>query len=394
MSQVIMIGCDLHDRSMLLRYAVGVDRPKERSFANTPAGRRRMIAFFQGLANSVGASGIVLAYEASGLGFGWSDQLHEAGIVCHVLSPTLLAKSLKQAKLKTDSKDAQMLLEHLRGHVLAGNPLPTVWTPPHRLRDDRELVRARIDLADTSTRVKLQILSLLKRREIPLPAWYTGNWTRRTVAWLRETAAAMDSCVGPVVEGLIEQFELYRRQLRDLERQIRRLAKSPRYAATHTQLRKLPGVGLLTAMTFLTEMGDLLRFHNRREISAYLGLCPASYESGEATDRKGRITRQGPARVRRVLCQASWAAVRLDASTRAVYQRIRRNTPQRNKKAIVAVMRKLGILMWHRALACGVPAELQGRGGPHAEDLGGDCGGAIPSESSPPPITCEASATV
>ena len=58
---------------------------------------------------------------------------------------------------------------------------------------------------------------------------------------------------------------------------------------TVDELRKLPGVGLLVAMTFLTEMGDLERFHNRREMAAYLGLCPSSFESGETNDRKGRI---------------------------------------------------------------------------------------------------------
>lgn len=43
MSEVTMIGCDLHDRSMLLRYAVGTSEPQQMSFPNEPAGRRKMI---------------------------------------------------------------------------------------------------------------------------------------------------------------------------------------------------------------------------------------------------------------------------------------------------------------------------------------------------------------
>ena len=45
-------------------------------------------------------------------------------------------------------------------------------------------------------------------------------------------------------------------------------------------------------------------------------LAPAAFESGERDDRKGRITRQGPSRVRHVLCQAAWAAIRCSAAWR------------------------------------------------------------------------------
>jgi transposase len=114
----------------------------------------------------------------------------------------------------------------------------------------------------------------------------------------------------------------------------------------------------LTAMCFLTEMGDLTRFHNRRQVAAYLGLCPASFETGEASDRKGHITRQGPSRVRKVLCQAAWTGIRVDEATRTRWERIKRGSPRRGKKATVALMRTLGIQMWHRALYAGVAIEL------------------------------------
>ena len=47
------------------------------------------------------------------------------------------------------------------------------------------------------------------------------------------------------------------------------------------------GVGVLTALVFLTELGDLSRFTNRRQLAAYLGLVPSSYETGKTNDRKG-----------------------------------------------------------------------------------------------------------
>ena len=112
-------------------------------------------------------------------------------------------------------------------------------------------------------------------------------------------------------------------------------------------MTELSGVGILTALTFLVELGDLSRFDNRRQVGSYLGLVPACYESGEANDRKGHITRLGPPRVRKVLNQAAWHLVRLDPLWRKRYEEIegRRGA----KKAITAVMRKLGIELWQRA---------------------------------------------
>ncbi len=63
-------------------------------------------------------------------------------------------------------------------------------------------------------------------------------------------------------------------------------------------LTSIIGVGTLTAMVFLTEMGDLNRFPNRRKLKAYVGLAPTSHESGEIKDRKGHIARRGSSRLR------------------------------------------------------------------------------------------------
>ena len=368
MNKVTMIGCDLHDRSMLIRFAVGQGEPQQASFSNDALGRRLLLEQLEEVAAKQQSKEIVFVYEASGQGYGLSDFLHEHGIECYVLSPTHLPKTPKSAKQKTDAKDAQMLLEQVRGFVLAGNSLPVVWTPPQRLRDDRELIRARIDVADDTTRTKLQILSMLKRYGIRTPTWYT-TWTKRFVKWLRDTAATLDAVVTPMLESLIDLYELYHVVQNRLDRAIQKLSRAERYRAACDELRKLPGVGLLTAMTFLTEMGDLQRFHNRREVAAYLGLCPASFESGEANDRKGRITRQGPARVRKMLCQAAWVSIRRSEEMGAAYHRIKGGKSNRTKKAIVAVMRRLAIKMWHRAVACGTANELRGRGGPHKPTL-------------------------
>lgn len=370
MSKIIMIGCDLHDRSMLVRYSVGAADPQQMSFENNAYGRSKLITRFKSLKAKHRADRIILVYEASGLGHGLSDQLHAEGIDCYVLSPTHLPKTPKSAKLKTDARDAQMLLEQLRGFVLAGNQLPTVWTPPPKLRDDRELVRARVDMADELTRIKLKISTLFKARELQFVSPTKGKWTKAALLRMRtKLIPQLEMTVGIKLKLLLDRFDLCRQQLGELDAALKQLSREPRYKHACAQLQRLPGVGLLVAMSFLTEMGDLTRFDNRRQVAAYLGLCPSSNESGEKNDRKGRITRQGPARLRKVLCQAAWVSVVRDQACAAEYRRLRQNQKNRSKKALVAMMRKLSIKMWHEALRCGVHSDLIGRDRPTPEDL-------------------------
>lgn len=353
MSKVTMIGCDLHDRLMLLKVAVGIEKPIKKSFLTANAAEA--IAWLQDFARRHDATRIVFAYEASGLGFGLYDQLTEAGIECHVLAPTHLPHTAHRRKNKTDEKDAEMILDEVRASVLAGRKLPDVWIPNPQTRDDREPVRLRLSLGRQRTQIKNQIRCLAKRTKLAFPDWFTksGNWSRRSVQWLRDVAAGDVESFKPGVRAalahLVELYESFCTQLKALDEVIVKLAGCDRYAKAFRKLNLLSGVGTLTAMVFLTEIGDLNRFANRRQLAAYLGLAPASYESGERDDRKGRITRQGPSQVRHVLCQASWAALRCSDHWRATYDRIRRGSPKRNKIAIVAVMRKLAIMMWQTA---------------------------------------------
>ena len=363
MNQVIIVGCDLHDRSLLLKAACGMDAPQQKSFLNDCDGRQEMLDFLLAFAQQHQADRIVFVYEASGQGYGLYDFLTDQGIECYVLSPSHLPKSAKQKRNKTDAKDAQMLLERARAYVLAGNDLPIVWAPPKALRNDRELVRARLETAEAGAAMKLRILALLKRHSRVIPEVYRNNpnWTKRFLRYLATEAQQLPSVVGPVLLSLLARLEVIRQQVTELDRQLRKLALTERYRVPCEALRKLKGVGLLTALTFLTEMGDLNRFPNRRTVGAYLGLTPTAAESGEASDRKGHITRQGGGRLRKMLCQAAWAAIRNDAAVRTAWQRVRGDRPGRGKKALVAVMRRLGIRMWHVALAAGVSSDMAAR---------------------------------
>ncbi|HEY5314813.1 MAG TPA: IS110 family transposase, partial [Pirellulales bacterium] len=284
MAEFIMVACDLHDKTMVLKIARGREAAEKLLIQNTAAGRRRLIEQLRERVGKIPDGRVIFAYEASGLGFGLSDELTAAGVECHVLAPTKIARSTQQRQQKTDEKDAELILQLLRGHVLAGNPLPTVWIPDLPTRDDRELVRARLDASEKGVAIKTQIQSLLKRHRLIRPTELKSAWTKKAAAWLR--LVSRDPAVGAGTRGalasLVRQWEFLEEELQRLDDAVGELAAAPRYCVPVAELVKLTGVGVLTALVFLSEMGDVSRFANRRQISAYLGLAPRSYESGAA----------------------------------------------------------------------------------------------------------------
>lgn len=349
MREPIMVACDLHDKTMVLLTAQGRQQPLKQTLPNTPAAQKRLIAELQKQARG---RRVVFAYEASGLGFGLHDALTDAGLECHVLAPTKMPRSVQHGKRKTDETDAQQILAILRGHVLAGNPLPQVWAPDPQTRDDREIVRTRLDLADKSILLKNQIQTLLKRNQLRRPVAVGKGWTKGYWAWLR--GLTKESTLGPgqrdTLASLLRQLEFFEAELERVEQQLLRLVDSPRYRQAVRSLHQLQGVGVLTALVFLTELGDLQRFTNRRQIGAYLGLVPSTRESGTRRDCKGHITRQGSPRLRRILCQATWTRMRSGGHDEQAYQQLVAKNPKHKKIAVVALMRRLAIRMWHCAL--------------------------------------------
>ena len=365
MTEYIMVACDLHDETMLLKLARGRGPAEKRLVENTPSCRRQMLRDLQRRSKDAAGAKVVFAYEASSAGFGLCDELAEAGIVCHVLAPTKIARSAQHRRRKTDERDADRILEILRGHLLAGNELPAVWVPDAQTREDREILRGRLDAGEKLTALKTQVRTLLKRNSIRKPAGLSKNWTGAFEAWLRGLLGAQSPLTygAKVALGsLLRQRAALEEERGRFDQEVIALAQASRYAQSARAMMQRQGVGRLTAMVFLTEMGDLNRFENRKQVGAYLGLAPSSDESGTEADHKGHITHQGPWRVRRVLCQASWSRVRTDPEEKAVYERIVRKNPKHKKIAVVAAMRRLAVLLWH------IGSETQRRQGCFTQD--------------------------
>lgn len=350
MSKCIMLGVDVHDATLVIRMAEGMKAPETLRAQNTRAGRRELWQTLHRRAKSRGATRVVMAYEASCQGFGLYDEASDEGFECHVPAPTKIARSRAHAKRKTDEEDAKRLLEIVRGHVPAGNDLPAVWVPDRQTREDREIVRSRLDVSEKLTGLKAQMQTLLKRNGLRRPKGTGNGWTVLFEGWLRGLArpkSALSHGASVALATLLRQKDSLEKEILRLDDEVKKPAQQPRYREPAKVLDAVGGVGILTAMVVLTELGDLSRFMNRKQIAAYLGVVPSSDESGKTNDRKGHITRQGPWRVRRVLCQCVWARIRTEPEERTAYQRIAKKNPKHKMIAVVAMMRRLAVLLWH-----------------------------------------------
>ena len=343
----IVCGVDAHERTLECRIGVGRQAPSRARFENTRGGRQDLFEKLEQLRQRTGPEKILLGYKASPRGYGLRDESVKNGMECVVLAPTKIARSVEDKKRKYDDRDATRIFEALRGHMLAGNELPAIWIPELQTREDREVSRCRLDLTEKLTAVKAQVRMLLKRNQVEKPEGVGTSWTLGERAWLQglRLRAGAQVCLS----SLLRQVDALEKEIGKLDRKPVQLADEERYRGAAPALCGMGSIGVLTAMVFLTEMRDLGRFGNPKQIAAQLGLVPSSHENSQGDDRKGHITREGPARVRKVLCQAVWARLRTDPKEADAYGRVVERNPKHKKIAVVACMRPLAILMWHRA---------------------------------------------
>lgn len=350
MENYMLCGIDAHDKTLVCCWAVNKGVPTKKTYNNSRSGLHHLLTQLRNDAKAEHTEQIVLAYEASALGFGLYDSITDAGMSAHVLAPHKMRSSAEDKKKKTDERDAGKVLEELRNHYLAGSALPDVWIPDSQTRYDRQLVRARFDIANEITRVKAKIKMFLKVNSLNVRYHTKKTWTVDYCKGLARLQGEVDRGLGIVLSVLLKRLAEHEAHRRTLDEAIEALSQKDRYQkAVQVLVDEVCGINIFSAMVFLTEMGDLKRFKNRRQIAAYLGLAPCSFESGQANDRKGHITRQGSHRVRKMLCQCVWCQVRLKQGEIEAYQRVVERNPKKKKIAVVACMRRLAIVLWHKA---------------------------------------------
>lgn len=278
-------------------------------------------------------------YEAGYHGFWICDALRAAGIQTLVVNPADVPTMDAERVRKNDRHDAQKLARGLRSGDLRAIHVPSVDN-----RGDRGLLRRRHSIVRDRARCKTRIRSMLAFHGIVEPS-EEKPWTKLYIAWLRRVAMPSPSARLELDSRLLE-LEGYDALIRILLQHVQALGESDRYKRTIEVLTSAPGIGLVTAMTFATELESIDRFPSERESASYIGLVPGEHSSGSRVRTTGVIRRHN--RVLRVmLIEASWQAIRKDPSLREAHQRaLARSVPP--AKAIVIVARKL----WKRTDHC------------------------------------------
>ena len=342
MSKRIYVALDVHLKFIVAVWQVmGVGGRKKLTIEGSPEGLRKLV-------QAVGPGEVWAVYEASGSGLEVHDRLTEHGWKVWLLAPTHLPQSTDSRKNKSDERDAHRMLDVLVAHGELGTKLPWAWIPTRKTREDRELVRRRLKLAEKLGQIKNETTGLLRVEAIRKPESLKTAWSDKHIAWLRGVAGTISAPVGKVLRGLLDELGFYQDQIRQMDEELQKLSEEPEYRDSTARMMELEGVGRLTAMTFLLELGDVNRFTNRRGLARYTGLTPNRYASSDV-DHKGHISRMGPYRLRKVLNQAAWAHVRTGGHWASWYA----ETAKRRgaKIAIVGLMRKLAIDLWHLAKA-------------------------------------------
>lgn len=160
---------------------------------------------------------------------------------------------------------------------------------------------------------------------------------------IQEAINNLDEISRSSIEALVCSLEAIEESIRKLDKILSEQGKKDEVCEL---LTTAPGVGIIVAMTFKATIDDPHRFKKSDAVGAYMGLTPRQYASGEV-DRDGSISKMGPMECRSMLYEA--AQVLLTISRKNFKLRSWVAKKKGMKKAIVAVARKLAVIM-HRML--------------------------------------------
>jgi len=324
-------------------------------------------------------------YEAGVCGFTLQRRIEALGSRCMVIAPSLVPTKSGD-RIKTDRRDTRKLL----GQFLAGQ-LTRVYAPSPAQEAAREITRCRQAAQENLKRTRHQLLKFLTRHGY---IYRDGrHWTQKHVRWL--LSLEFDRAdLREVFDSYYTELQHCMQRLATLDKEVVALAERPEYREIVGLLCCFRGIDTLTAITVLTEIFEFGRFASPRKLTAYLGMVPSEYSSGDSR-RTGGITKAGNKRVRRLLVESSWH-YRHRPGVGKTLQRRRQDQPQwaldiadramarlhkrywrlldRGKPpgvVVVALARELAGFIWSvlqeyelrqaRQAACGLGAHTQGQ---------------------------------
>jgi transposase len=323
--QVIKLGIDVHlDRYVVVRqFDGGAPQPPQRF---SP---RQFLEWAK--KQTALAQQVYSCYEAGPFGYSLHRKLKELGLTNYVIRPRDWDEYGK--KVKTDKRDAKQMVLSLDRYV-AGNQeaFCVVRVPTEAEEQARSRSRQRESMQKEKQRLAAQGRSHALYYGAHLEgAWWTGSLWKELV-------------VPPIVLELLEPL---RRLIQALEQELKTLTR----ALTDAVPEQLPmGLGKLTYEVLEREVGDWHRFHNRRQVASYTGMCPREDSSAQRRFQ-GAINKHGNPRVRTVLVEASWRLVQYQPSYKPVARWLPvlthpKTTRSKRKQIIVAIGRQFSVDWW------------------------------------------------
>jgi len=267
--------------------------------------------------------------------------LRDWGLPVVLLETRHVRAAFKTMPVKTDRKDARGLAQLLR----------LGWFRPVHCKslaaqETRALLTARKLLQVKRHDVEMSIRGILRGFGLKVGA----TTPRRFEARVRELVAD-HATLATVAAALLSARAVLDREFAALEKQLHALARADGRVRL---LMTTPGVGVLTALTFVSAIDDPGRFKSSRSVGAHFGLTPKRYQSGE-TDVSGRISKIGDKEVRTALYAAAHVIVARPVKGSALKSwALRLAKRAGRRKAKVALARKLAVVL-HRMLADGTP---------------------------------------
>ena len=283
------------------------------------AGVRRFVDRFRGRELEV-------ALEAT---TGWRfvvEELRRVGAVVHLAEPAeTSARRGNKKRAKNDRADAR----HLRELLMAGR-LPESWIPPAHILDLRARVRLRHTLSAQRGEWQQRIQAVLYHHGCPQRR---NLLTGEGRSWL--AAQPLPACAGEQVTVALAMIGALDLQLAPLNRELRAYAR--RQPGCRALMRHF-GIGELTAVTILAELGDAGRFSSSREAVRYAGMDVTVHQSDQRR-APGHLSRQGPPALRWALFEAAQSAARAGSPDRDYYTQAAERLGA--NRACLSVARKL-----------------------------------------------------
>jgi transposase len=284
------------------------------------------------LMKTLPSSRVVL--ETSSECFRIADQAREANHQVRVV-PATLAKQLGVGErgVKTDQRDARKLSE-----VSCRIDLPSVHIPTKDARELRSMLRSREALVTSRTKLVNHVKGWMRTQLLRLRSGAAATLPER----LRGYASTQQQLLPVHIEETLTVLDVLTVQITASNRRVKKLASEH---AVARRLMTIPGVGPITALTFIAAVDRIERFEQAHHLQSYVGLTPGEASSSERERRTG-ITKAGSTSVRRTIVQAAWAAIRCSPTSPMVTWAAQIAERRGKFIAVVALARKMAGIMF------------------------------------------------